>query len=238
MGRILPPDAVGVVYSVLGDVLKSHHGTWLSVGMLGTIWVTSTAFDAMIEALNIAYDATDDRPFWKSRVLAIALAICMGGLLFAALAVMMVGPRFGAWLAIHLKVSMGFAAAWPILHWTLGIGLTILAVEIIYFFAPRVKQRFLATLPGAILFVAVWVGLSFLLGVYFRHFASYSRTYGALGGMIAFMTWLYWTSFVLLLGAELNSELAKSSAKGSLLPKEDFGPDRDSTESSDKDRAA
>jgi membrane protein len=58
----------------------------------------------------------------------------------------------------------------------------------------------------------VWIGLSYLLGIYFRHFANYNRTYGTLGGFVALLTWLCWTSFVLLVGAELNAALAKESS--------------------------
>jgi membrane protein len=201
------------VYSVLRDVLSAHRVTWLSFGMAGTVWMGSSAFDAMIEALDIAYDANDDRPYWKTRLLAVALAAMSGGLLLMALAVMIVGPRFGDWLAAHFAASSAFAAIWPAIHWTVAISFTVLAVELIYFLAPNVRQRFVATLPGAILSVVVWLVLSYLLGIYFRHFANYSRTYGTLGGFIALMTWLYWTSLVLLVGAELNSELAKEVGK-------------------------
>src|SRR5579864_4342751 len=99
MSRLLPPDTMKVVVSVLTDVLSTNRKTWLSVGMLGLIWVTSAAFDATIEALDIAYDVKEDRPFWKTRLLAIALGAICGVLLVGALAVMIVGPRFGAWLA-------------------------------------------------------------------------------------------------------------------------------------------
>jgi membrane protein len=220
MGRLLPPDTMKLVYAVLGDVLASHRGTWLSFGMLGLIWTASAAFDSMIEALNIAYDVKDDRPFWKTRLLAIALAAIIGSLLLAALGVMVVGPRFGEWLAGRLGLSAVFVTVWPFLRWTIAICFTVLAVEVLYYLAPNVKQRFGATLPGAVLSVVVWNLLSFLLGYYFRHWANFNRTYGTLGGFIAFMTWLYWTSFVLLVGAELNAEFAKESKKGCLQPKE------------------
>jgi membrane protein len=220
MGRLLPPDTMKLVYSVLGDVLSSHRGTWLSFGMLGMIWTMSAAFDSMIEALDIAYDVNDDRPFWKTRLLAIALGAIIGSLLLAALSVMIVGPRFADWLATRMQLSAVFVVVWPFLRWTLAICFTVLAVEVLYYLAPNVKQRFGATLPGAVLSVIVWNGLSFLLGYYFRHWANLNRTYGTLGGFIAFMTWLYWTSFVLLVGAELNAELAKESKKGCLRPKE------------------
>jgi membrane protein len=213
MARLLPPDTMLSVYSVLQDVLSAHRVTWLSFGMAGAVWMGSSAFDAIIEALNIAYDAKDERPYWKTRLLAVGLAAMSGGLLLIALAVMMLGPRFGYWLTSHLAVSSAFAAIWPVIHWTIAISFTVVAVELIYFVAPNVKQGFVATLPGAILSVAVWIVLSYLLGIYFRHFANYNRTYGTLGGFIAFMTWLCWTSFVLLVGAELNAELAKESGR-------------------------
>jgi membrane protein len=239
MGRLLPQDTMKLVYSVLGDVLASHRGTWLSFGMLGLVWTASAAFDSMIEALNIAYDVKDDRPFWKTRLLAIALAAIIGSLLLTSLGVMLVGPRFGDWLAGRLGLSAVFAAVWPILRWIIAICFTILAVEVLYYLAPNVKQRFGATLPGAVLSVIVGNGLSFLLGYYFRHWANLNRTYGTLGGFIAFMTWLYWTSFALLVGAELNAELAKESKKGCVQPKGVLSENRERiTQPATIDRAA
>jgi len=219
MSRLFPPDTMHVVDSVLHDVLSNHRGTLLSFGMIGTIWVGSTGFSAMIEALDIAYDAPDNRPYWKTRLLATGLAAICGSLLLVALAVMIVGPRFGAWIAAHLGLSSAFAVLWPPLRWAIAISFTVLAVELLYFLAPNVKQRFAASLPGAIFAVIVWNGLSLLLSLYFRDVANFSRTYGTLGGFIALMIWLYWTSFVLLVGGELNAELAKQSKKGYIQPR-------------------
>lgn len=219
MSLLLPLDTMRVVQSVLLDVLATNRKAWLSFGMLGAIWVTSAAFDAITEALAIAYDVHDDRPFWKTRLRAIGLGVITAGLVSSALAIMIVGPRFGAWLASRIYLSREFVLLWPAIHWTVAIVFTLLAVELIYFLAPNVKQRFGATLPGAILAVTCWIGLSYLLGFYFRHVANLSRTYGTLAGFIAFMTWFYWNSFALLVGAELNAELAKESAKGQLHEK-------------------
>ena len=219
MSQFLPADSMGLVRRVLADVITPNRGTFLSFGVLGTLWAASGGFSAAIEALNIAYDAKDDRPFWKTRPLAIALALITGFLLLLALSVMIVGPRFGEWLAARIHLSKLFALLWPYLHWTIAIGFTVLAVEALYFLAPNVKQRFLATLPGAVLAVGCWLGLSYLLGMYFRHFANFNKTYGTLGAAIALMTWLYWTGFAMLLGAELNAELAKISKEGRIQEK-------------------
>jgi membrane protein len=237
MSRLLPADTMHIVGSVLSDVLSSHRGTWLSFGMIGTIWVASAGFAALIEALDIAYDAKDDRPYWKSRLLAIGLAAVTGTLLLVALATMIVGPRFGDWLAACFGVSAVFAMVWPVLRWAVAITFTVIAVEAVYFLAPNVKQRFGAALPGAIFSVAVWNALSFLLGIYFSHFADLNRTYGTLAGVIALMTWLYWTSFALLVGAELNAELAKQSMKGGIEAKNSSN-EESQRQASDISRAA
>ena len=219
MARFLPADAMGLVRRVVADVISPNRGTFLSLGILGTLWSASGGFAAMIEALNVAYEVKDDRPFWKTRPLAIGLAFLTGVLLLIALSVMVVGPRFGEWLAGKVHLSGFFVLLWPYLHWTIAIGFTILAVEALYFLAPNVKQRFRATLPGAVVAVGSWIGLSYLLGLYFRHFSSFNKTYGTLGAAIALMIWLYWTSFAVLVGAELNDELAKISESGKLPEK-------------------
>ena len=219
MSLLLPPDTMRIVQAVLLDVLATNRKIWLSFGMLGVIWVSSAAFDALIEALDIAYDVHDDRPFWKTRLRAIGLGIITAGLVSTALAVMIVGPRFGAWLAARIHLSRAFVLLWPVIHWSIAILFTLIAVELIYFLGPNVKQRFAATLAGAIFAVTCWLILSYSLGFYFRHLANLSRTYGTLAGFIAFMTWFYWNSFALLLGAELNAELAKESTQGQLPEK-------------------
>ena len=224
MARFIPPDSMGLVRRVLADVITPNRGTFLSFGILGTLWTASGGFSAAIEALNIAYDVEDDRPFWKTRPLAVGLALLTGTLVLVALFVMIVGPRFGEWLAGRVHLSYLFVLLWPYLHWSIAIGFTILAVEALYFLAPNVQQRFLATLPGAILAVGCWLALSYLLGVYFRHFGNFNKTYGTLGAGIALMTWLYWTGFAMLVGAELNCELAKITTQGKIEEKHEPSP--------------
>ena len=220
---LIPNQTVPMVEAVLLDVLGANHRAWLSLGTIGTIWVASTAFVAMIEALDLAYEVKDIRPWWKARLLALVLAATTGCLLLCGLAIMILGPQFGAWLAARTTVGPHFVTLWPVFHWVAAFSVALLAVEVVYFLAPNVKQRFLATLPGAVLAVVCWIGLSYLLGFYFRHVANFGRTYGTLAGFIAFMTWFYWNSFALLVGAELNAELAKESARGSLQQKEETG---------------
>jgi len=230
--RFLPPDSVRLLNHLLTDIFTANRGAFLSIGMLGTLWAASGGFAASIEALDVSYDVTDTRSLWKTRALSVLLALIIGLILLLGMPIMLMGPRFGEYLARHVYVPTPFVLLWPFLHWLLAIGFAVLAVETLYFVAPNVKQRFLATLPGAVLTVTCWIGLTYLLGFYIRHFGMFNKMYGALGGAIALLIWFYWTSFVMLVGAELNSELAKASRKGRLVERE-TDPER-----SDVDKAA
>ena len=97
----------------------------------------------------------------------------------------------------------------------------MLAVEILYFLARNVKQPFQTTLPGAVVAVTCCIAVSHLLAEYFRHFAKFNKTYGTLGAAVALMIWLYWTGFAMLVGAELNAELAEVSREANVPEKQE-----------------
>lgn len=220
-GGFVPEDSMQPVRSFVDSVIVPNRATLLSFGILGTLWSASGGFASAIEALDVAYDVEEERPFWVTRPLAIGLTLLVGALMLTAFAVMVMGPQFGRLLAEHHWLSWMFASAWPYIHWSVSFGFTVLAVEFLYFIAPNVKQRFWSTLPGALLTVFCWVGLSYALGIYFRSFAHFNKTYGTLGAVIALMVWLYWNGFIMLLGAELNCELAKETRKGRIQQDQD-----------------
>jgi membrane protein len=124
MGRFIPQDGMVVVRKVLGNVVTPNRGTFLSLGLVGTLWTASGGFAAAIEALNVAYDAKETRPFWRTRPLAMALTLVIGVLLLVALATMIVGPHFGEWLASRIHLSQVWLWAWPYIHWMLSVSFT------------------------------------------------------------------------------------------------------------------
>jgi membrane protein len=207
--RLLPPESVRLVRNVIASVITPARDAYFSFGFLGTIWAASAGFSASIEALNVAYGVKEDRPFWKTRALGILLALLSGTLLLIALSVIILGPRFGNWLAARFAVPSSFSFLWPFIHWIIAVSFTILGIEFLYLLAPCGKRTFRATLPGAGLAVGCWLALSGLLGIYFRHVGSFDKTYGALAAAIALLIWMYWAGFSVLLGAELNAELAQ-----------------------------
>jgi membrane protein len=100
----------------------------------------------------------------------------------------------------------------------------VLAVEGLYFLAPDLKQGLHSSLPGAVFSVVTWILLSDGLSLYFQKFSHLNRTYGVLAGSIALLVWLYWSGFVILLGAELNSEIIKLRRNAPSAPEEFLSP--------------
>jgi membrane protein len=220
IARVVPPQSMGLIDRIVKDVITPHKGTLLSFGLLGVIWTCSSGFSTLIEALDVAYDVPETRSWWKTRLLSIELVFVVGTLIALAFAFMVVGPEFGEFLASHIGLTHVFAVVWPVLRYIFAVGLMVVAVEGIYFMAPNVQQRFRSTLPGAILAIGLWILFSDLLSLYFRRFAHLNRTYGVLGGAIALLVWLYWSGFIILLGAELNSEILQQSDQEALPLKE------------------
>ncbi len=220
MGQHVPADSMGVVRQILRDVITPHRGALLSFGLIGALWTASSGFAGMIEALNVAYNVPEARPFWKTRGLALLMTLWVGGLVLVASAVVLVGPEFGVWLSGVLHLSFLWVRIWPLVRWAVSGAFIVAAVESLYFLGPNVKQRMGDTLGGAVFAVAAWLALSSALGIYFQRFANLNRTYGALGGAIALMTWLFWSFFVILLGAEINGQMLQARGNGTLALKQ------------------
>lgn len=217
MARVLPHGSMGLVYRIVNDVVSSNRGALLSFGLLGTLWTCSSGFATMIEALNVAYQAEETRPMWKTRLLAFELTFLIGFLVAIAFAFMIVGPLLGRLAADYFGFPWTIPLLWTVLRHVLATIFIVLAIEGLYFLAPNIKQSFASSLPGAIFSVIGWILLSDGLSLYFEKFAHLNRTYGVLGGGIALLVWLYWSSFVVLLGAQINFELLVERA-GPQLP--------------------
>lgn len=221
MSKFVPPDSMGLVRAVVRDVITPNKGKLLSFGLLGSIWAVSGGFAGIMEALNVAYDVPETRPYWKIRLLAIWLSFQVGGLMLLALIVMLVGPQFGSWLANTFHLSRVWAYVWPYLRIIFALVAVVLTVETMYFAGPNVRQKFRHTVVGAVIAVATWLVLSYGLGIYFRQVTHLNKTYGSLGAAVALMIWMQWTALSLLIGAEVNSEILKVNTGGEVQLKQE-----------------
>jgi membrane protein len=132
IGRVAPPGSMPMINGVLNDILGNNSTAWLSLGTLGTLWIVSSAFEEVIESLDAAYEVSDVRPLWKTRLLALGLAGMSLFFLICTIGVIVVGPKAGGWLAAKFSLSSAFVLLWPTIHWTLAIVFTVFTVAMIY----------------------------------------------------------------------------------------------------------
>jgi membrane protein len=179
---------------------------WFS--LLFALWSSSSATSGLIDTLNAIYGLKESRPWWKSRLIAVALAIAMGVLLTAALIILVYGPL------VLDKISPGSAAlyVWKIAQWPAAGLLLILALLGLYRFAPNLQQQKRKwLLPGSIVAAATWMTVSVLFKVYVRHFSHFGLLYGSLGTLIILMFWFYLSGAAILVGGVINAVLEETS---------------------------
>jgi len=205
-----------LVHSIVSDVTSHKHAHVLTLGLVFTIWTASSGFAAIIDGLDVVYRVHETRPVWKTRPLAMALTLVAGSLLLLALVLMIEGTHFGVWATSRFQLNPVALAIWHYLRWGIAIASAMFAVELLYHFGPDLKQRFRDSLPGAIIAVMSWIGLSCLLASYFQHFDSLDNTYGPLGAAVGLYIWFYLSGLTILLGGEVNVLLCQSRARSRL----------------------
>jgi membrane protein len=193
---------------MIGNLLRPHTGI-LSFGILSYIWSTTGGFTALISALTIAYDVVQPRSWIRDRLQALLLAFTSGGLLTVSLLALLSGPGFAHFIGEIVPIPPVLERLWPAIRLgTVFVGFVV-ALELVYFLGPNLKQRFKSTLPGAVFAIALWFAGSAGLAFYFDRLSNYSRMYGGMGAIIALMFWIYLMALATLIGAEMNAELAK-----------------------------
>ena len=213
-GRVVPPEAMSLVSGVVKDVVLTDSAPGLmSVGALLAAWSGSNIFGALMGALNRAYDVRESRPWLKQQLLRLASLLVAGVVLMLATAVMLGGDQIVDWISNSMGLSRGVATVWKVLQFPLAFGILIGTAWMLYYFLPNVKQRPRHVLVAALVAAVLWIVGTLLFRAYVQNFGSYNKTYGAIGGVIALLTWMYLTMLILLVGGELASELHCGTAR-------------------------
>ena len=211
LGKFVPGEAMRLVSETISDVTRHRSGGLISFGVLGALWAASGGVTAVMGTLNAAYDAREERSFWKIRLIAISLTVMLTLLVVGGTALVMFGDRFAVWFGERLGMGASFTVIWGVIHYLVGLALLFLGLELIYYFGPNVEQDWKWVTPGAVFAVVSMVVASLLFSLYLRLAPDYSATYGSLGAVIVLMLWLYLMGAVILIGGEVNAEIAHAA---------------------------
>jgi membrane protein len=217
MALVIPTSAMGTVLSTFNETTAAATSGKLTFGLIASIWSASVGISAIQEALNTVYKVNETRSYIMARISAIGVTILLSGIVTLTLACLLGGDFFGA-LARHSIANHFFASIVAhisrVIGWFFATALLALSFAVIYYWAPNVKTRCWHWLtPGGAIGILFWLLASLALRVYLHFFNFYSDTYGSLGAVIILLTWFYITGLMLLLGAEINSEIEAAAAE-------------------------
>ena len=232
LSSVAPGPAKDILTNVLTSLEANQGGSTVAllIGLAAAIWAASGYIGAFMDASNNVWDAPEGRPIWKKIPIRLAITVVLLLLLtVTSLAIVFTGP-VAQEIGDIIGLGDTFVSAWGIAKWPILLLIVSFMISLLYWACPNVKQPgFPWVTPGGLLAVVLWIAASALFALYVANFSSYNKTYGSLGGVIVFLTWLWITNIIILLGAEFNSEMERSKAiqEGHPPDKEPFLPLRD-----------
>ena len=237
--------APGEVRSFLDTVISTAQqqqtaaGAVAIVSLVIALWSASGFINGFMNASNVVYDVPEGRPIWKRLPVRLGVTIIVMLMLLASAAIVVLSGDIARQVGELIGVGDTVVTAWNILKWPLLLFIASTILAIMYYACPNAKPAgFRWVSPGGIFAVIIWAIASALFAFYVSSFASYSKTYGSLAGIIVFLVWLWISNIALLLGAEVNAELERARAVRAGLPKdhEPFTDIRDDRKLDDHER--
>ena len=235
---VIPPAAMQTVLVTFNETTTAATSGKLTFGLVAAIWSASVGFSAIQDSLNIVYKVKETRSYLAARLSAIGVTIILSVLITLILTTLLGGDFFARVLSHRipyhlLAIILAFTSR--LLSWIFATAILSIFFAVIYYFAPDVKTSHWHWLtPGAAIGIIGSLLASVGLRLYVHFFNNYSVTYGSLGAVIILLTWFYLTGLMLLLGAEINSEIEAAAAARLLLanPQADVSTTASSTPTS------
>ncbi|MGX6606105.1 YihY/virulence factor BrkB family protein [Micromonosporaceae bacterium Da 78-11] len=203
-----------LVDTVLGQVKDpGTAGLAAIIGIVAAFWSASGYIAAFMRASNAIYDVPEGRPIWKTLPIRVGVTAVVGLMLIISVAIVIFTGDLAKVVGDQIGLGSAAVTTWNIAKWPVLIILVSLMFALLYWASPNAKTGgFRWVSPGGIFAVLLWLLASVAFAIYLANFADYNKTYGTLGGVIAFLVWMWITNIAILLGAELDAELERGRA--------------------------
>lgn len=212
LARALPAEVTQVVLDRIAVLRARPGGSLITVSLLGALWSASAGVGSLVPALNRAYDTAETRPFWKRRLLALAVTLGVSGAMAVASLLVVALP------ILTRRVAGAYAPTLDLLRIPVAAVMIAWAWSALYAVLPNVRLRFRLLTPGSMVGVAVWLAVSWAFGLYVRYMGAYGDVYGAVGGVIVLLLWMWLSAMAFLLGAEVNSLIMPPRERSYVAP--------------------
>jgi len=207
---VAPQGALYVIEHTLRETIGNSSGSVLTVSFIMGIVFASNAIRVLMSFLNKAYGVPETRPFWKIFALTIWIIMLFFLAVFVIANLIIMGRVILHFLDSYIGIQDAVINTINFIRWPITFLLLFIIGFIIYYFMPnisaKINNKILSSIPGTLFFTVGWLAVSRIFGLYVENFAQFNKVYGTLGAVIILLLWLYYTSFVILVGGEVNSE--------------------------------
>jgi membrane protein len=214
LAPFVSPQILELIQQQMHRLANNENGGLLTFGVAGALWSSSAAIVSIVGALNRAYDIEEGRPWWRVRLIAIALTFGVALLVLIALSLVLLGPTVAERLGQATGLGAPLEWTWLVLQWPLVFLLFTTGIGLLYYFGPDAEQDWAWITPGAVAATILWLIVSLLFKLYIANFTDYEASYGTVGGVIVVLLWFYVSGVAILAGAEMNAEIEHASPYG------------------------
>ncbi len=204
LSNLLPEEAHSLIFGTISEVFTESSGALLSFGLVAALWSSLKGANALIKGVNSAYNVEETRHFVKVKGIALLTTLGVPIVIIFAFFFIVFGEVIGTYVFNFFGLSDYFIRVWNTIRYPVPIGVMIIFFTVFYKFAPNKKLRLRDVFWGALFTVVFWLVASLGFSYYINNFSNYSAIYGSLGGIVVVLLWLYISSIIIVLGAEVN----------------------------------
>ena len=212
LSNVMPGDSMNLIHTVLKEVMIfSKGGLVAAIGLIVTLFLTSNAVAVVLKGLNRAYKVEETRSFIYTRILSVLMVFVNTFMLFLSINLIIFGKFIVILLTHYMGISHIFEVTLLTLRWPVSFFALYFMAFINYYILPNLKGdeslKRKSALPGTLFFCMFWLVGSWGFSIYVNNLQTYNRVYGTIGAFAMLMVWLYYTSILLLIGGEINSQV-------------------------------
>jgi membrane protein len=207
--ELVPPEVADVLRPVIDEIRNNASTRLLTFSAALTLWFSSSGFESLRAAVNLAYDVEEHPSFLWSRLQSMLLTLFSAVMIILAMLALVVGPLVGQLVAFLSHGKVVEPSTYTLLRHAIGIGLLLSLTLVLYLVLPQPRARLTEVLPGALTAVVVWAVSAKAYSVYLSELGRYTVTYGSLAGVILTLFFFYISAIVFIFGAQLNGALRR-----------------------------
>ena len=218
LSSIMPAQAMDLIYTVLSEAMIFSHGKTVAIiGFVVTLFLSTNGIAVVLKGLNRAYKVNETRSFIYTRFLSLLMVFVDTLVMFLSINLIVFGKVIIHFMTTHLHMSWATAVFWLILRWPIAFAALFLMAFLSYYILPDLrgneKFKMASALPGTWFFCTLWLVGSWGFSIYVNNLKTYNMVYGTIGAFAVLMVWLYYTSILILIGGEINSQVYNRLSK-------------------------